>query len=325
MSSPPKCIAVLGSTGQQGGAVAAALLKRDGVEKVVAITRNPESDSAKALAAKSPKVELRKADLNSVDDLVDAFKGCDGAYVIANFWEGADAAKEMQHYKNATDALKKMPGAMKHVVFSTLEETTFVDSSKVNVADMKDLANDLDGKPMKVPHFDSKARAEAYFEGLPTTFMVTSCYFENYTSFFSLVKGEDGAYTFTLPMDTKAYPWTILPDLGELVAGIFHHPELIGKRIGQASFVKTCDEIAEIFSKATGKTVKYNAVPWEVFASFGFPGADELAQMFEFWNRTYDEFCKDRDLDTQLKIMGPDAKFTDPIEYAKMLPLKFEG
>lgn len=76
-----------------------------------------------------------------------------------------------------------------------------------------------------------------------------------------------------------------MPDLGKLVAGIFTNPSMVGKRVGQASFLASGDELADIFTKATGKTVKYNEVSWQVFASFGFPGADELAQMFELWLR----------------------------------------
>ena len=191
-------VGVLGATGQQGGAVAAAF-EEAGIG-VIAITRNPDSDKAKELAARNNTI-VRKADLNDVDSLVAAFEGCDGAFVIANFWEGMGVSVEMKHYKNATDALKKN-GQMKHVVYSTLEETT------VDVAvtkDFKDLCEHETG-PMKVPHFDGKARVEAYFEGLPTTFMVTSCYFENYTSFFSVDKQEDGSYAFTLPLGDKSIP-----------------------------------------------------------------------------------------------------------------------
>jgi len=208
---------------------------------------------------------------------------------------------------------------MKHVIFSTLEETTKTDFSK----DFKVLEQNETG-PMTVPHFDGKARAEAYFEGLPTTFMVTSCYAENFGTFFAFVKQEDGSYAFTLPLGDKKIPWTILPDLGVFTAGAFGKEELIRKRIGQASYFVTGNELADIYSKATGKTIKYNCVPWEVFASFGFPGADELAQMFEFWLRTHDDFRRARDLDEQLKIMGEGSKFTDPVEYAKTIDLKFD-
>jgi len=243
----------------------------------VAITRNPDSDASKALAAKG--MTVRKADLNSVDSLVAAFEGCDGAFVIANFWEGMNATKEMEHYKNATDALKQV-GGFKHVVFSTLEETNVPHNS-----DFKTLEEHPTGH-MKVPHFDGKARAEAYFEGLPTTFMVTSCYFENFTSFFAFTKNaDDDTYTFTLPLSDKKIPWTVLSDLGVLVASAMGKDDMVGKRMGQATFFASGDDLTNIFSEATGKTIQYNALPWETFASFGFPGAEELAQMFESWIR----------------------------------------
>ena len=126
---------------------------------------NPESEKAKALAEK-PQIVVRKADLNDVASLVTAFEGCDGAFVIANFWEGMDAGKEMEQYKNAAEALKKV-GTMKHVIFTTLEESNI----PVN-KDFKTIAQHATGD-MKVPHFDGKARSEKFFEGLPTTFMVT--------------------------------------------------------------------------------------------------------------------------------------------------------
>jgi uncharacterized protein YbjT (DUF2867 family) len=311
-------VAVLGATGQQGGAVAEALDKM-GIS-VVAITRNTASSKALALAAR-PHTEVRKADLNDKESLVKAFEGCNGAFVIANFWEGMNVEIEVEQYKNATDALKEVE-TIQHVVYSTLEETTISPVSD----DFKTLAeckHPAANGSMKVQHFDGKARCEKLFEGLPTTFMVTSCYFENFCSFFSFTKGEDGSYSFTLPLSDVKIPWTILGDLGTLVACTFTKPELIGQRIGQASFLATGDELAEIFSQATGKTIKYNCVPWETFASFGFPGADDLAQMFEFWIRTIQDSQKSRDLPSQTKIMDG-AAFTNPIEYAKTLPLKFD-
>lgn len=311
-------VAVLGATGQQGGAVAEALDKM-GIH-VVAITRNTDSAKAKELAARKHTV-VKQADLSDKESLVAAFEGCDGAYVIANFWEGMDVEKEVEHYKNASDALKQVD-TMKHVVYSTLEETTISPTCD----DFKTLCvckhEDASG-PMKVPHFDGKARCEKMFEGLPTTFMVTSCYYENFCSFFAFVKAEDGTYSFTLPLSDVKIPWTILADLGLLAASALTKPELIGKRIGQASFYASGNDLAEIFSKATGKTIKYNCVDWETFGSFGFPGADELAQMFEFWIRTLDKFTTSRDLEAQTKIMDG-AAFTDPVAYAATLPLKWE-
>jgi len=269
-------VAVLGATGQQGGAVVTALSKR-GIP-VVAITRNPDSDKAKEIAS-YPHTIVRKADLDDAESLISAFEGCDGVFVIANFWEVLNAKREMTQYKNVTDALKKTSG-IKHVIFSTLEET----ATSSTTEDMKTLEENETGR-MTVPHYDGKARSEAYFEGLPTTFMVTSCYLENFGRFFLFDKQDDDTYTFTLPLRDQRVPWTILPDFGVLVACAFGKEELIGQRIGQASFVASGDEIATILSEAMGKVIRYNCVSWETFASFPFPGAQECAHMFEFWLR----------------------------------------
>lgn len=304
-------VAVLGATGQQGGAVAAALSKKS--IQVVAITRNPDSEKAKVLSSQ-PFTTVRKADLNDVESLKAALEGCDGAFVIANFWEGMNVETEMQQYKNAAEALRATP-TMKHIVYSTLEESVVPGITD----DFKVLHEHKETGKMYVPHFDGKARAETYFEGLPVTFMVTSCYFENFTSFFTFYGNEDGSYTFTLPLGKdKKIPWTITPDLGVLVASALTKPELIGQRIGQASFHVTGDELAEIFSQVTGKKISYNCVPWEVFAQFGFPGADEMAQMFELWLRTHDAFCAARELGPQLELIG-DGKLSDPVEYGKII------
>mmetsp|Transcript_142113 Transcript_142113/g.441919 ORF Transcript_142113/g.441919 Transcript_142113/m.441919 type:complete len:225 (-) Transcript_142113:148-822(-) len=224
----------------------------------------------------------------------------------------------MSHYQNVAAVLKQV-GSMRHIVFSTLEETTKTEGCE----DFKTLAEHDTGK-MYVSHVDGKARAEAYFEGLPMTHMVTSGYFENFTTFFAFAKQEDGSYAFTLPLGDMQIPWTILSDLGLLVDSVFAKPELVGKRVGQASFLALSEEIAGIFSEATGKTIKYNKVPWETFASFGFPGADELAQMFEFWLRTYDVFVSARSLEAQQGIVG-EAYSVNTVEYAKTLHLKIDG
>lgn len=57
--SEPKVIVVFGATGQQGGSVSRALLKKGGY-KVRGVTRNPDSDAAKKL--KEIGVDVVKAD-----------------------------------------------------------------------------------------------------------------------------------------------------------------------------------------------------------------------------------------------------------------------
>eukprot|EP00928_Gymnodinium_smaydae_P040864 TRINITY_DN2767_c0_g1_i8.p1 TRINITY_DN2767_c0_g1~~TRINITY_DN2767_c0_g1_i8.p1 ORF type:complete len:345 (+),score=71.34 TRINITY_DN2767_c0_g1_i8:69-1037(+) len=312
MHCPPECVAVLGATGQQGGAVVRALSSRG--FKVVAITRSVDSDKAKVLA-KLPDVEVRQGDLEDVASLVKAFAGCDGAFVLANFWEGMDVTKEMKHYANAAEALKKV-GGMKHVVMSTLEET----ATHAKMQDAPTICEHESG-PMKVPHFDGKNRSHRHFEGLPMTYLYTSCYIENFTSFFTLTQQADRSYQFTLPLGEGPIAWTILEDVGKTTAGIFEKPELIGQTLGCASLHCSAKELAAMMSTATGKTITYNCVPWNVFAGFGFPGAEELANMFKFFTDTEEEFLASRDLKRCRDLGG---ELADPIAKFKELPLKFQ-
>jgi len=302
-------VAVLGATGQQGGSVALSVVLR-GIE-VVAITRNPDSESAKDLGSHQG-IEVRKADLNDVESLKAAFEGCDGAFVVANFLENADVENEMKHYKNAADALKATP-SIRHVIFSTLEESVLPGVTD----DFKVLHEHKETGKMYVPHLDGKNRSEKFFDGLPTTFLYTSCFFENFTSYFTTQENKDGTYSFTLPLskDDKM-AWTILQDLGTLVASAFLQPKkVIGKRIGQASFYATGDELAEILSKATGKTVTFKSKSWKEYMKSGVPADQELGQMFELWRRKFDEFSRYRQIKEQKKLM--DLEMSDPVEYGK--------
>jgi hypothetical protein len=89
-------------------------------------------------------------------------------------------------------------------------------------------------------------------------------------SFPSASKGEDGSYTFPLPLSDVKIPWTILGDLGEFTACAFTKPELIGQRIGQASLLANDDHLAEIFSKATyrpSNTTRFPGKPLPVSVS----------------------------------------------------------
>src|SRR5712691_2229530 len=115
-----KIIAVVGSTGSQGGGLCAAILADpNGGFACRAVTRHPENDKAKAL--KSKGAEVVKADLDDVESLKKAFAGAYGVYAVTNFWEHFSAEKEKAQAKNVADAAKA--AGVKHVIWSTLEDT----------------------------------------------------------------------------------------------------------------------------------------------------------------------------------------------------------
>src|SRR5205814_5115052 len=164
-----KVIAVLGSTGSQGsGLVSAILADPNGGFAARAITRDVSKDKAKAMAAKG--AEVVAADLDNVESLKKAFAGAYGVFAVTNFWEHFSGEKEIAQAKNIADAAKA--ASVKHVIWSTLE-----DIRKFMKPDDKRMP--MLQQKYRVPHFDAKAEANAYFSGVPTTFLVTTFYWDN--------------------------------------------------------------------------------------------------------------------------------------------------
>jgi uncharacterized protein YbjT (DUF2867 family) len=271
-----KIIAVFGATGAQGGGLARAILNDKQSEfSVRAITRDPSSDKAKELA--SLGAEVVAADIDDSASTKKALDGAYGAYFVTFFWAHFSPEKEYGEAKSMAEAAKA--AGLKHVIWSTLEDTR----NWVPLDD--DRMPTLQGK-YKVPHFDSKGEADKLFTelGVPTTFLRASFYWDNFIYFGSgPKKGPDGKLYLTFPLDDKKMAGIAAEDIGKCAYGIFKAgPELIGKTIGIASDHLTGTELATAFTKALGKEVLYNNVTPETYRGFGFPGADDLGNMFQF-------------------------------------------
>ena len=284
-----KIIAVIGSTGAQGGGLVRALL-RDGTFAVRAITRHPDSEKARPLATSD--VEIVRADLDDTASLESAFQEAHGAFCMTNFWEHFSAEKEFNQASNAAKAAKKM--SVKHVIWSTLEDTR----QWVPLSDSR--MPTLAGR-YKVPHFDGKGEADNVFRelGVPTTFLLTSFYWENFIYFgMGPKKGPDGTLGITFPMGDKKLPGIAAEDIGRCALGIFKKgPEFIGKKTGIAGSHDSGAQMAAAMTRAFGQEVRYNDVPPEVYRAFGFPGADDLGNMFQFKRDFNEYFCGARNLD----------------------------
>jgi uncharacterized protein YbjT (DUF2867 family) len=138
----------------------------------------------------------------------------------------------------------------------------------------------------KVAHFDAKSEANHVFTdlGVPTTFLLTSFYWENLIYFGAgPKKGPDGRLALTYPMGDKKLPGIASDDIGKCAYGIFKKGrEFIGKTVGVAGEHLTGQQMATALSKALGQEVRYNDVPADVYRSFGFPGAEDMGNMFQF-------------------------------------------
>src|SRR5688572_19221233 len=221
-----KIIAVVGATGAQGGGLVRAILSDPGSGfSVRALTRKVDSDKVKEL--KNLGAEVVAADLDDVESLKRAFAGAYGAFLLTNFWEHFSAEKEFAQAKNTAQAAKQ--AGVQHVIWSTLEDTRkWVPLSDNRMPTLK-------GK-YKVEHFDAKGEADQLFRdaGVPTTFLLTSFYWENLIYFGAgPKKGPDGKLVLTYPMGDKKLPGIAVEDIGKSALAIFKKGrEFIGKTVG---------------------------------------------------------------------------------------------
>src|SRR5437867_1160045 len=286
-----KIIAVVGATGTQGGGLCRAILADpNGGFSVRAITRDPNKDKAKALAAKG--AEVVKADLDDAASLTKAFTGAHGAYCVTNFWEHFSAEKEKTQAKNMAEAAKA--AGLKHVIWSTLEDTR-------KLMQPGDKRMPFLQEKYRVPHFDAKAEADAYFSGLPITYLVTSFYWDNLYLFgLAPKKGDDGVYSWTFPMGNAKLAGIAAEDIGKTAYGIFKAGDrYIGKTVGIAGEHLTLNQISEKLSKGLGiGAVKYNAVEPNDYRAFGFQGADEYGNMFQVYRDFEKQVAGARSIET---------------------------
>ncbi len=286
-----KIIAVVGSTGAQGGGLVRAVCSdASGGFAARALTRDVNSDKAKELAKLG--AEVVAADVDDVESLKKAFAGAYGAYCVTFFWAHFSPEKEMAEAKAMAAAAKH--AGLQHVIWSTFEDTR----KWVPLSDSR--MPTLQGK-YKVAHFDGKAEANQEFTklGLPVTFLLTSFYWENLIySGMGPRKGPDGKLAITLPMGDKKMPGIASEDIGKGAYGIFKKgKQYIGKTVGVAGGHLTGAQMAAALARALGQEVRYNEVSPDAYRGFGFPGAEDLGNMFQFKRDFNEAFCGARNLE----------------------------
>lgn len=279
-------IAVLGATGAQGGGLVRAILTdKDRKFAVRAITRKTNSPAAAALAALG--AEVVAGDLDDAATLERAFAGAQGLYAVTNFWEHFSAERELAQAGNIARAAKSA-GVM-HVIWSTLED------SRLSIP-LTDTRMPTLMQRYKVPHFDAKGESDVLFRALPTTCLRTSFYWENLIHFgMGPQRGADGTLNFLLPMGDRKLPGIAVGDIGACAYGVFKRgKEFLGRTIGIAGEHLTGAGMAQALSKTFGEPVRHVTMPFAAYAKLGFPGADDLANMFQYNHDFADQFCAER-------------------------------
>ena len=312
-----KTIAVMGATGAQGGGMVRAILSDvDGGFAARAITRDVNSDKARELAKLG--AEVVAADIDDEDSLSRAFEGAYGAYCVTFYWAHLSPEKELAEAGNMARAAKRAD--LRHVIWSTLEDTR----KWVPLSD--DRMPTLMGK-YKVPHFDAKGEADQLFTdlGVPTTFLLTSFYWDNLIFFGAGPKRDaDGVLAITMPMGDKRLPGIAAGDIGKCAYGIFKRGrEFIGKTVGIAGELLTGAQMAAALTRALGQQVRYNEVSPDLYRGFGFPGAEEMGNMYQFKRDFEDAFCGARNPDVA-RALNPSLMTFDAwlARYKSQIPIE---
>src|ERR1700731_3254491 len=203
-SNTKKLIAVIGATGQQGGAVVRAL-QAQGQFKVRALTRNPGKHRGLA-------DEVVEADLDRPETLKAAFAGAHGVFLVTNFLEqGTD---ELKQGTAAVQAAKD--AGVKHLVWSTLPDVEAISGGKLHV-----------------PHFTGKARIDRIVKEagfVHHTFVIAPFYYQDLVGVLAPQKQADASVGWALPLDPelRCIHMGDVRELGNLVAGAFVHPNEAG-------------------------------------------------------------------------------------------------
>lgn len=311
-----KIITVFGATGAQGGGLARAILQdSNSAFGVRAVTRDPNSDKAKELAQLG--AELVAADIDDPQAVENALKDAYGAFFVTFFWAHYSAEKEKAEAAIFANAARQ--AGLQHVIWSTLEDTR----DYIPLSDQR--MPTLQGQ-YKVPHFDGKGESDKLFieAGVPTTFLLASFYWDNFIYFGAGPKrGEDGVLALTMPIGNSKMAGIASEDIGKCAYGIFKKgPEMAGRRIGIAGEQLTGNQMADAMSKALGERVVYNNVPADVYRGFGFPGADELGNMFQFYDEFEKELNKTRDVGFSKQLNPELLSFEQWLgKYGKQIPV----
>jgi uncharacterized protein YbjT (DUF2867 family) len=259
MSNAKKLIAVVGATGQQGGAVVRAL-QNSAQFKVRALTRNP----AKHLQLAD---EVVVADLNRPETLKAAFAGVHGVFLVTNAWEaGRDESKQaLAAVKAAREA------GVQHLIWSTLPNVETISGGKI-----------------AVPHFTEKAKVDRSVSAAGFayhTFVIAPFYYQNLLGAMAPQMQADGSVGWALPLDPerRVIHTGDITELGRIVAGAFAQPELVGhgEHLPLVGDFLSFNEIIATLGRQGGK-FSFKRVPREVFASW-FPGADDIAAMLAYF------------------------------------------
>lgn len=206
-----------------------------------------------------PGVEVVRGDMSDRNSLAVPLEGAYGVHSVQNSHEaGIDG--EIRQGINLADVAKA--SGVSHFVYSSVAS-----------ADQR----------TGIPHFDSKARLEEHIRGVGMRFTIVRPVFfmENWLMMRPAI--ESGSLSLPLSPATRLQ-MVAVDDIGGIVLQAFQHPgkwqdrafELAGDELSMS-------DLAQIFTRVTGREVQYVQVPWDEFEQ---QAGSEMATMYRWFENT---------------------------------------
>ncbi|OBF11272.1 NmrA/HSCARG family protein [Mycobacterium sp. ACS4331] len=261
-------VAVVGATGQQGGAVARSLLKAE--VRVRALVRDPDKPSAQALA--SAGAQLAVADLENPDTIRTALEGASRVFLMTTMGSGRGTAGETADGIAVTDAAQA--ASVQHLVYSSVGGAE---------------------RHTGIPHFESKRRVEEHIEtlDLEATFVRPTFFYDNLLR--QPPTPEDGTVVVRLPL-AEGIPLQMVAvkDIGAVAAAVLLDPTRVpGGAVEIAGDELTGSQIAAAFGRRAGLPARFEPLPIDA------AGDDDMQAMFS-WFAQPPSYQADRALTREL-------------------------
>ncbi len=149
-----------------------------------------------------------------------------------------------------------------------------------------------------MPHFDAKGEADAVFaaEAAPTTYLMAAFYWENFIYFGQGPRrGVDGNLVLSLPLGGGKLAGIAAEDIGRTAYGIFKRGTgMVGQRVGISGENLSGPELAAAFTRHLDRPVSFHDMPFDDYRALGFPGADDMGNMYQWQAILGEEFLRAR-------------------------------
>lgn len=246
-------VLVIGATGQQGGAVARALLEQG--SEVVGFVRGAAGPAERAL--ESHGIHLAVGSLDDAGTITTAAKGVDAVFAMTTPFAGLET--EIRHGVNIAAAADDA-------------DVPFLLYSSVASAD----------QATGIGHFDSKWEIEKHIQalGLPAAVVAPVFFMNNYLFPSNLSVLSRGVLRQAVRVDV---PLQLIDsdDIGRFAALMLSDPDrFIGRRIEIAGDERVGPDIAAALGHAAGESIRYEVQPDEELAAMG----EDWARMYEWFN-----------------------------------------